>query len=63
MAAIIITHEIIISISKYDTEELLKKASSIYVKGSKMWNSLSPDIKLSRNVNLLKSSLLGNYKF
>ena len=32
-----------------------------------MWNSLSPDIKLSRNVNafkkMLKSSLLENYKF
>ena len=28
-----------------------KKALSICVKGSKMWNSLSPDIKLSRNVN------------
>ena len=35
-----------------------------------MWNSLSPDIKLSRNVNafkkilkILKSSLLENYKF
>ena len=44
-----------------------KKALSICVKGSKMWNSLSPDIKLSRNVNafkkMLKSSLLENYKF
>ena len=67
MAAIIIAHEIIISISKYDTEELLKKTLSICVRGSKMWNSLSPDIKLSRNVNafkkMLKSSLLENYKF
>ena len=44
-----------------------KKALSICVRGSKMWNSLSPDIKLSRNVNafkkMLKSSLLENYKF
>ena len=34
---------------------------------SKMWNALSPDIKLSRNANsfkkMLKSSLLQNYKF
>ena len=32
-----------------------------------MWNALSPDIKLSRNVNalkkMLKASLLENYKF
>ena len=44
-----------------------KKALSICVRGSKMWNSLSPDIKLSRNVNafkkMLKSSLVENYKF
>ena len=44
-----------------------KKALSICVSGSKMWNSLSPDNKLSRNVNafkkMLKSSLLENYKF
>ena len=44
-----------------------KKALSICVKGSKMWNALSPDIKLSRNVNvfkkMLKASLLENYKF
>ena len=41
-----------------------KKALSICVKGSKMWNSLSSDIKLSRNVQeILKSSLLENYKF
>ena len=44
-----------------------KALLSICVKGSKMWNSLSPDIKLSRNVNafkkMLKSSLLENYKF
>ena len=43
-----------------------RKALSICVKGSKMWNSLSRDIKLSRNVNafkkMLKSSLLENYK-
>ena len=31
-----------------------KKALRICVKGSKMWNSLSPDIKLSRNVNAFK---------
>ena len=44
-----------------------KKALSVCVRGCKMWNSLSPDIKLSRNVNafkkMLKSSLLENYKF
>ena len=45
-----------------------KKALIICVKGTQnMWNSLSPDIKLSRNVNafkkMLKSSLLENYKF
>ena len=44
-----------------------KKALSICVKGSKMWNALSADIKLSRNVNvfkkMLKASLLENYKF
>ena len=44
-----------------------KKALSICVRGSKMWNSLSPDIMLSRNVNafkkMLKPSLLENYKF
>ena len=44
-----------------------KKELSICVKGSKMWNYLSPDIKLSRNVNafkkMLKSSLLEKYKF
>ena len=44
-----------------------KKALSICVRGSKMWDSLSPDIKISRNVNafkkMLKSSLLENYKF
>ena len=32
-----------------------------------MWNALSPEIKLSRNVNvlkkMLKASLLENYKF
>ena len=31
MAAIIITHEIIISISKYDTEELLKSILKVFV--------------------------------
>ena len=31
-----------------------KKALSICVKGSKMWNALSPDIKLSKNVNAFK---------
>ena len=44
-----------------------KKALSICVKASNMWNYLSPDIKLSRKVNafkkMLKSSLLENYKF
>ena len=44
-----------------------KKALSICVRGSKMWNSLSPDVKLTRNVNafkkMLKCSLLENYKF
>ena len=44
-----------------------KKAFSICVKGSKMWNALSPNIKLSRNVNafkkMLKALLLENYKF
>ena len=44
-----------------------KKALSIWDKGSKMWNALSADIKLSRNVNvfkkMLKASLLENYKF
>ena len=44
-----------------------KKSLSICVEGSKMWNALSPDIKLSRNVNaflkMLKASLLENYKF
>ena len=43
------------------------KALSICVKGSKMRNALSADIKLSRNVNvfkkMLKVSLLENYKF
>ena len=42
------------------------KALSMFVKGSKTWNSLSPDIKVSRNVNafkkMLKASLLKNYK-
>ena len=50
-------------IKKYSS----KKALSICVKGSKMWNALSADIKLSRNVNIfkkmLKASLLENYKF
>ena len=67
MAAIIIRHEIIISISKLRYRRTTKKALSICVQGSKMWNSLSPDIKLSRNVNafkkMSKSSLLENYKF
>ena len=44
-----------------------KKALIICVKGSKMWNALSPDIKLTRNINafmkMLKASLLENYKF
>ena len=44
-----------------------KKALSICIKGSKMWNALSPDIKLSRNANafkkMLKSLLLEDYKF
>ena len=44
-----------------------KKALSICIKGCKMWNALSPDIKLSRNANafkkMLKSSLLEDYKF
>ena len=44
-----------------------KKALSICIKGSKMWNALSPDIKLSSNANafkkMLKSSLLEDYKF
>ena len=44
-----------------------KKAFSICIKGCKMWNALSPDIKLSRNANafkkMLKSSLLEDYKF
>ena len=44
-----------------------KKAFSICVKGSKMWNALSPNLKLSRNVNafkkMLKASLIENYKF
>ena len=48
-------------------EERLKKALSMCVKCSKMWNALSADIKLSRNVNvfkkMLKASLLENYKF
>ena len=39
-----------------------KKALSICIKGCKMWNALSPDIKSSRNANafkkMLKSSLL-----
>ena len=39
----------------------------ICVKGTKIWNALSADIKLSRNVNvfkkMLKASLLENYKF
>ena len=43
-----------------------KKALSICVKGSKIWNAVSPNIKLSRNVNpfkkMLKASLLENYK-
>ena len=42
-----------------------KKALSICVKGTKMWNALSSDIKLSRNVNafkkMLKALLLENY--
>ena len=37
------------------------------MKGTKMWNALSSDIKLSRNVNafkkMLKALLLENYKF
>ena len=44
-----------------------KKALSICVKVSKMWNALSPNIILSRNVNavkkMLKASLLENYNF
>ena len=44
-----------------------KKALSMCVKGSKMWNAPSPDIKLRRNVNafkkMLKASPLENYKF
>ena len=44
-----------------------KKALSICVKGTNMWNALSSDIKLSRNVNafkkMLKALLLENYKF
>ena len=44
-----------------------KKALIICVKGTKMWNALSSDIKLSRNVNafkkMLKALLLENYKF
>ena len=44
-----------------------KKALSICIKGCKMWNALSTDIKLSRNANafkkMLKSSLLEDYKF
>ena len=44
-----------------------KKALTICVKGSKMWNALGADSKLSRNVNvfkkMLKASLLENYKF
>ena len=44
-----------------------KKALCICVKGSKLWNALSSDIKLSRNVNafkkMLKALLLENYKF
>ena len=44
-----------------------KKALSVCIKGCKMWNALSPDIKLSRNANaskkMLKSSLLEDYKF
>ncbi len=42
-----------------------KKALSICVKRSKMWNALSADIKLSRNVNvfkkMLKASLLKKF--
>ena len=48
-------------------KEFKKYLLSICVKGSKMWNALSPDIKLSRNVSafkkMLKASLLDNYKF
>ena len=44
-----------------------KKALRICVKGSKMWNALSADIKLSTNVNvfkkILEASLLDKYKF
>ena len=44
-----------------------KKALSICVKGTKMWNALSSDIKLCRNVNafkkMLKALVLENYKF
>ena len=44
-----------------------QKALSICVKGSKMWNALSPDIKLTRKSNafkkMLKASLLENYRF
>ena len=44
-----------------------KKALSIFDKGSKMWNSLRPNIELTRNVNafkkMLRSSLLDNYNF
>ena len=56
---------VMISMKKYGRTS--KKALSICVKGTKMWNALSSDIKLSRNVNafkkMLKALLLENYKF
>ena len=46
MTAIIITQEVILSVSKLDTEELIKK--SICVKGSKVGNALSLDIVITK---------------
>ena len=44
-----------------------RRTLSICIKGSKMSNALSPDIKLRKNANafkkMLKSPLLENYKF
>ena len=64
MTAIIITQERILCF-KVRYRRTSKKALSICVKGSKMWNALSADIKLNRNVNvfkkMLKASLLEKF--
>ena len=45
------------NILSFKVRDIRATKKSICVKGSKMWNALSADLKLSRNVNAFKKML------